>query len=307
MTLQQLRAICEIAANDFNASRAALAIHASQPAVSKMLATLESELGAAIFIRSKGRIAGLTEFGASVLVLARRMVQDATSLSHMAADSYNESVGSLRIAATHLLARHMALDAAAAFAHEYPQVALEISQHNPAGVLDAVAAGEAHVGLTALPGAAADGVVTFPVARVDRCVITPLGHPLLKHKRLTLKKLVEYPMVTYDRSVSFGRGVIAEFARHGLEPRVAVKATSADVVKAAVATGLGIAVFQRMAIDPEVDRRLGIIEAGHLFPSTEVHIALRRGQYLRRFTYRFIALLAPQWSKKEIDAVLGER
>src|SRR5690606_8312318 len=99
MTLQQLRAICEIAANDFNASRAALAIHASQPAVSKMLAALESELGAAIFIRSGGRIAGLTEFGASVLVLARRMVQDATSLSHMAADSYNESVGSLRIAA----------------------------------------------------------------------------------------------------------------------------------------------------------------------------------------------------------------
>src|SRR5688572_28722796 len=108
MTLQQLRAICEIAANDFNASRAALAMHASQPAVSKMLATLESELGAEIFIRARGRIAGLTEFGANVLTLAKRMVHDGKSLSDMAADSFNESAGALRIAATHLLARHMA-------------------------------------------------------------------------------------------------------------------------------------------------------------------------------------------------------
>jgi len=305
MTLQQLRAICEIAANDFNASRAALAIHASQPAVSKMLATLEHELGAEIFIRAKGRITGLTEFGANVLTLAKRMVHDAKSLSDMAADSFNETTGALRISATHLLARHMALRAAAVFMHAYPQVDIEISQYNPRGVVDAVAAGESQLGLTTLTSTAPDGVAILPVQKVERCVITPLGHPLLKTRRITLKKLVEYPMVTYDRSVSFGRSVLAEFERHGLRPRAAVKATSADVVKAAVAAGLGIAVFQRLAIDPEEDRRLGIIDAGHLFPSSQAQIALRRGQYLRRFTYEFIALLAPQWTKKEIDKVLG--
>jgi DNA-binding transcriptional LysR family regulator len=307
MTLQQLRVVCEIAANNFNASRAALTIHASQPAVSKMLASLECELGAEIFLRAKGRIVGLTEFGTNVLELARRMVHDARSLHDMAADSYNEAAGALRIASTHLLARHMALRAAAAFAREYPRVDLEISQHNPRGVLDAVAAGDSQLGLTALPGAVPEGVVTFHCNSVDRCVITPLGHSLLKRKRISLRQLVEYPMVSYDRSVSFGRGVLAEFERHGLRPRVAIKATSADVVKAAVATGLGIAVFQRMAIEPEDDQRLGIIEAGHLFPSSHVHIALRRGQYLRRFTYEFIALIAPQWTKKEIDAVLAAR
>lgn len=305
MTLQQLRAICEIAANDFNASRAALSMHASQPAVSKMLATLENELGADIFIRAKGRIAGLTEFGTNVLTLAKRMVHDARSLSDMAADRYNETSGALRIAATHLLARHMALGAAAIFAARYPQVDLEISQHNPRGVLDAVAAGESQLGLTALPAETPEGIVTFPFQIVDRCVITPVGHPLLEHKRITLKKLAEYPMVTYERSVSFGRSVTAEFERHGLRPRAAVKATSADVVKAAVATGLGIAVFQRMALDPDDHTRIGIIEAGHLFPSSEVHIALRRGQYLRRFTYEFIELLAPRWTKREIDTILG--
>lgn len=305
MTLQQLRAICEIVANDFNASRAALAMHASQPAVSKMLATLERELGAEIFIRTKGRIAGLTEFGANVFTLAKRMVHDAKSLSEMAADSYNETTGTLRISATHLLARHMALRAATVFAREYPLVDLEISQHNPRGVIDAVAAGESQLGLTTMPGTAPDGVVTFPACKVERCVITPLDHPLLKLKRITLQKLAQYPMVTYDRSFSFGRAMLAEFERHGLRPRTAVKATSADVVKAAVAAGLGIAVFQRMAIDPEEDKRLGIIEAGHLFPSSQTHIALRRGQYLRHFTYAFIALLAPQWTKKEIDKVLA--
>lgn len=307
MTLQQLRAICEITANDFNVSRAAVALHASQPAVSKMLATLERDLGADIFIRSKGRIAGLTDFGVTVLTLARRMVDDAKSLSDIATHSHDESSGVLRIAATHLLARHRALQAAATFAREYPYVDLEISQHNSRDVLNAVAGGDAQLGLTTLPLEVPEAIVTFQFQSVDRCVITPPGHPLLKLKRITLKKLAQYPQVTYDRSLSFGREVSAEFQRHGLQPRLAVKATSADVVKAAVSIGLGVAVFQRMAIDPEEDKGIGVLNVDHIFPPSQAHIVLRRGQYLRGYTRAFIALLAPAMKRSEIDAMPGIR
>ena len=86
MTLQQLRAVCEIVARDFNVSKAAVAVHASQPAVSKMLRSLENEVGAEIFLRKKGRLTGLTEFGENAYSLSKRMLHDAKSMMDMGAD-----------------------------------------------------------------------------------------------------------------------------------------------------------------------------------------------------------------------------
>ena len=76
MTLQQLRTVCEIVANAYSVSRAAIAMHASQSAVSKVLGTFERELGTEVFLRSKGRIIGLTEFGASIHGIAKRMLKN---------------------------------------------------------------------------------------------------------------------------------------------------------------------------------------------------------------------------------------
>jgi len=307
MTLQQLRAVCEIVANNYNISRAAIALHASQPAVSKMLASLERELGAGIFVRTKGRLTGLTEFGGNVCLLARRMLHDATSLADMAADCFSQESGHLRIAATHLHARYAVLKAVKSFARAYPNVGVEITQANPAVVVELVAAGETQLGVTTLPNAIPDQVLTLPAHKVERCVITPFAHPLLELKKIGLHEIVKYPMVAYDHAFVSGRAVQEVFERQGLRPRIVLKATGADVVKAAVVAGLGIAIFQTMAVDPEEDKGLAIIEARHLFPSSQAHIILRRGQYLRRFTYDFIARLAPEWTQKKIEARLSAR
>jgi LysR family cys regulon transcriptional activator len=218
-----------------------------------------------------------------------------------------EERGLLRIAATHLHARHAVLRAVTEFKPTYPLVDVEIWQRNPQGVIDLVASGESHVGVATLPSTLPEDVVTLAAYRVERCVITPLGHPLLAQKRITLQDVAKYPMVAYDRSFVSGRAVQAEFERHGLQPRQVLKATGADVVKAAVAAGLGIAVFQSAAIDPNEDKRLGVIEARHLFPGSEAHVILRRGQFLRRFTYAFIARVAPQLTPAVIDKAVGAR
>ncbi len=74
MTLKQLRFLREIARQSLNMSSAALALHTSQPGVSRQLKELERELGVEFLVRRKNRVLALTDAGQAVLVSARRML-----------------------------------------------------------------------------------------------------------------------------------------------------------------------------------------------------------------------------------------
>jgi DNA-binding transcriptional LysR family regulator len=299
MTLQQLRAVCEIVARDFNVSKAAVAVHASQPAVSKMLRSLENELGAEIFLRKKGRLTGLTEFGENVYALSKRMLHDAKSMVDMGADWANQKSGRLCIGATHLLARYAVLGAVKSFATSYPDVDVEITQLNPPSIVEYVAKGLVQFGVSTLPREVPEEVQAFAACKIERWVITPLGHPLTKLKKLHLNDLAKYPIVG-DRDFAWGRGVQEQFRREGIEPKAALKSSSSDLVKAAVTAGLGIAIVQRVDLDRKVDDGLAMMDARHLFPTSQAYIVLRRGEYLRRFAYDCIARIAPRWTEKAI-------
>ena len=76
MNLIQLRYLRGIAEQGFNISRAAAALHTSQPGISKQIQLLERELGVAILVRRGNRIVGVTEPGQAILNVARRMLGD---------------------------------------------------------------------------------------------------------------------------------------------------------------------------------------------------------------------------------------
>lgn len=304
MTLQQLRCLCEVVDRGYSVSRAAVALHTSQPAVSKLVKQLEQQMGAELFVRSRGRIAGLTEIGRDVHELARRMLRDASALSDLAAERARETRGVLRIGTTHLHARYALLDVITAFTRAYPDVHLDLTQGNPDEIMAWVAAGSVHLAVSTLPDTVPPSVLTLPAYVIERCVITPLKHPLLKAKRLTLREIAKYPLITYDRVFNSGNVVLGAFEKQGLQPRVAMKATDANVIKAYVAAGLGISVFQKMAYEPAEDRRLAVLDPGSLFPASQAFISLRRGQYLRGYAYDFIARVAPRWGRAAVDREL---
>ena len=86
MNLQQLRYLHGIAEQGFNISRAAAALHTSQPGISKQIRLLEQEIGIAILARKGNRIVGVTEPGQAILDIARRMLHDAESLRRIGDD-----------------------------------------------------------------------------------------------------------------------------------------------------------------------------------------------------------------------------
>lgn len=300
MTLQQMRCLLAVVDHQFSVSRAAVSLFTTQPGVSKMVRAIEREIGVDIFVRAGNRLSGLTAAGQEAVALARRILQDVRTMSALSSQQATDISGTLRVGTTHIHARYKLVPVVQRFFQAYPGVELVLNQGTPQQILDWVVEGVIDIGLCSLPTHSPGGVMALDAYRLERCLIVPAGHPLLKIRRLQLEDIARYPLVTYDEGFSSGWVTQREFQRHGLTPRIAMRATDTNVIKTYVGAGLGIAVIQKVAIDPRQDRELRAIATDHIFPPSMAMISIRPDHLLRKFGYDFIRMVTPRWTPEAI-------
>ena len=306
MKLQQLRYLCETANQDMNLSKAAKNLHTSQPAISKQIQLLEQELGVDIFLRNGKRIVKITPPGQLIIQTAVRMLRDADNLKKIAQEFTNEAGGTLTIATTHTQARYSLPPVIKRFTARYPKVKLILRQGNPTQIATWVSSGEADIGIATEALEQYPELIMLPCYQWNRCIIVPPKHPLLKLKKLTLEAINQYPIITYDFAFTGRSTMQRAFEAHGLSADVVLTAIDADVIKTYVELGLGVGIIAQMAFDPARDRNLRARDAGHLFEPNVTRIGVRRGAYLRGFSYRFIEMFAPQLTRDVVDAAMAE-
>src|SRR6185295_7131090 len=180
-----------------------------------------------------------------------------------------------------------------------------IHQGNATQIVEQVLAGEADFCVATEAIALYTDLISLPVYQWNRCVVVPPKHPLLKGP-LTLEKLAEHPIVTYDFAFANRSLIQKAFDTRGLKPHVVLSAQDSDVIKTYVELGLGVGILAKMAFDPKRDLNLRAIDAGHLFESSTTRLGIKRGAYLRRYAYEFIELFAPQLPRNIVErAVVG--
>lgn len=293
MYFEQLESVYTIARTRYSISLAAEALGCSQSALSRQLKELELELGVQVFVRTRNKVMGLTHEGEKVLAVAVRIRNAMKELRAIGQDTTEDSPGELRIATTHVYARYLLPSIIKRFIERLPSVSLTLQQSNPIECRAMIAAGDADIGLVTTGHTPADAVVTIPVYRLPRCIIAPVGHPLTRLKSITLAQLAKHPIIAYPLSFS-GRSIVMQrFAAAGLTPRIVCSGTDADVCKAYVSTGMGIAILARAAFDARRDEGLVALKAEHLFPPGVLALVCRKNGYLSTSTAAFLNILAP--------------
>lgn len=306
MNLQQLRYLNEVVRQGLNISEAAATLYTSQPGISKQIKLLEDELGIEIFVRSGKRIVAVTEPGKAILAIAQRILHETDNLKQVGQEFQAQDSGQLTIATTHTQARYMLPPVVRQFIRRYPKVKLGLHQGNPVQIANQVLNREADIAIASESIMLTEGLISLPCFEWHHCVVVPPKHPLLAEKRLSLAKLAEYPIVTYDHAFS-GRSKIDEaFATAHIEPNIALTAIDADVIKTYVEMGLGIGILSELAFISERDRHLRDINARHLFHPTTTYLAIRKNEYLRGYTYDFIELFAPHLTSKVVTQALKD-
>ncbi|MEO6423101.1 MAG: HTH-type transcriptional regulator CysB [Candidatus Nitrotoga sp.] len=304
MNLQQLRYLNEIVHHELNISDAAKALYTSQPGLSKQIKSLEEELGIEIFVRNGKRLAAITEPGKAVLEIAQRMLHEVDNLKQVGLEFRSQDSGSLTIATTHTQARYALPPIVKQFITRYPKVKLSLHQGSPTQIAQQVLNGEADIAIATESLIMFDELTTLPCYEWHHCIVVPTDHPLLAEERLSLEKIAQYPIITYDFAFS-GRGKInAAFNAQDITPNIVLTAIDADVIKTYVELGLGIGIVAQMAFIPERDKNLRMIDTGNLFQSSTTRIAIRRNEFLRGYTYHFIELFAPHLTREVVTRAL---
>jgi LysR family cys regulon transcriptional activator len=289
----------------FNLTEVAAALHTSQPGVSRQIRELEEELGIDLFVRAGKRLTGLTPPGETVLPIVERLLVEAENLKRAGADYASVGRGTLTIAATHSQARYALPPAVRDFAASYPNVELHLHQGSPQQVAQMLRSGEADIGIATEALAEFEDLIALPCYRWTHSVVVPKAHPLALEAQagqaLSLARLAQFPLITYEPGYT-GRGHIDEaFRRHDRTPNVVLGAMDADVIKTYVELGMGVGIVASIAYDEERDTALHAIDARHLFATNLTRLALRRNDFLRSYVYDFIQTFAPPLTRSVVE------
>jgi LysR family cys regulon transcriptional activator len=303
MNLRQLRYIAEIAQHDLNISAMASALHTSQSGISKQVKLLESELGIEIFVRSRSRLRGTTPQGQRVIEYASKALDEISNIQALSDE--RKHPGRIAIATSHTQARYVLPDIMKRFSARYPKVRISVLHGDPAEIAELVRSGRADIGVSTDTARIKD-ILTLPYRRFERVLIVPRGHALLDMKRVTLKALARYPLVSYEPQYSGRRDVVKAFEKAGIAPRMPVSATDADVIKTYVEQGLGVAVLSEVTFDASRDAALRAIRAGHLFTPSTTTLLLNRKRYLHQHAYDFIEMCLPKWTRAQVQRAVAE-
>jgi DNA-binding transcriptional LysR family regulator len=286
MEIRELKSFAA-AARLRSVSRAAEQLQLGQPTVTTHIKKLENELGVSLFDRVKRPIQ-LTLAGETLAQLVTPLIEGIDSLAVRTLDLEEE--GPVTVASTPDIIPHTMLRAVTAFRTQHPRLHLRIRSRTRFDVLRMVSDGEADLGV--MPGPDRAPELEFePLFVYERVLITPLGHPLLDQEVTSLDEIAQYPLILMARRTHTRDVLESEFRRRGLPYEVVVELDSMDMIKRYVASGVGISVGPRLAIDPEDVDDLGMVSMANLLPVEQAGILTLQGKALSTPARRFIDVM----------------
>lgn len=263
MNLEQLQSFVEVARIG-HFTRAAAHLHLAQPSLSRQISTLEGNLGAELFHRTRGNIT-LTTAGESLLPLAKRMLADAETVRHEMQELAGLRKGRVRIGATPTLCLSLVPDVLATFHSTYPGIDLHLTEQGSRGLLEELAGGTLDLALIVTDedrAAQTSSLQRTALLTEELVVVTAAsGDRLSGRASLTLAELATLPQITYHQSYDLRETTTQAFEAAGLRPNIILEGSEMDAVLRCVERGLGVAVVPAMVMLDRPALRSILLEA----------------------------------------------
>lgn len=245
MTLHQLK-IFECVVRHRNITRASAALHISQPSVSQQLKLLEEECGRKFFIRVNQGVE-LTSEGDEFFNAIQPLLAEADHLEKRFKNSLKVNTAPLIVGGSHNVSVNVLPKLLMALKERHPSVQFTLETDRSPVIEERLLAAELEIALITNPSHRAE-IVYEPYEEMDVVAFCLPTNPLAR-KKLTLKELVECPLVVR----SSGR-TDRMLMNLGYRMNVVMRCEVSSAVKAAVRLGMGVGMLYRNAVASRVAR-----------------------------------------------------
>ncbi|MEL1135669.1 LysR family transcriptional regulator [Desulfitobacterium sp. THU1] len=290
-------------AEEKNFSKAAEDLFISQPAVSSHVRNLESEFGTKLINRSSKHVE-LTPAGEIFYEEATKIINQYKETKEKINQIQSVVTGTLRIGASFTIGEYILPELVSQMATRYPQLNISVTIANTEEIAQGLRQKRLDIALA--EGEMNDReFMVEPFMEDEMVLIAPPVHPLTKSKSVSAKDLQDFVWILREA----GSGT-REFSDHFMQAlkikmRHSYVFSSNTGVKAAVISGLGIAMVSKLIIQKELKaKELMIITLDKSTPYLARDFVIARGYdtYFTKAAEAFIAELS-QFSQDEQESI----
>ncbi|MEM9003780.1 MAG: LysR family transcriptional regulator [Cyanobacteria bacterium P01_F01_bin.86] len=229
-----------VLAEELHFGRAASQCGISQPAMSRLLSDLESELGVKLLDRTSREVS-LTQAGRGFLESARKAVAYVDMAVRAAKAGAVDGIDSLKVGMGIGTAQPVVGELIAKFKQAHPETRITLCQIDERSIGAAVANGEIDVAI-AWDVSIPVGLYRQPLGTVPLSVLVPSGHELERKEPVTWDDLAHYPIIlpARDRQPIIYDTYHRSTAQAGFEPTIAIDVSTMADTFAMVAAGVGV-------------------------------------------------------------------
>jgi DNA-binding transcriptional LysR family regulator len=223
-------------------SKAAARLHITQPSISKMIKSLEDEVGVTLLHRGAKQVE-LTDAGRALQGHAQQIVALFQNLSAELADVTRLYKGKLRVGMPPIAGSTVFPRALGEFKKAYPNISIEMYEFGSKKIAEALNEGALDVGVVCtLPEKAeAFGVLSF--VRDPLKVIVHPSHRLAGLAAVDFAALAAEPFVLYRDDFSLHDQILKRCREAGFQPHIICETSQRDFMTQMVAANLGIALL----------------------------------------------------------------
>jgi len=237
MDIQNLQAFIAVAEYG-SFSEASEHLYLTQPAISKRIASLESELETNLFDRV-GRQTQLTEAGRALLPRAQRILVEIEDSRGVVQNLSHTVGGILRFGTSHHIGLHRLPSVLRQYTKAFPDVELDIQFMDSEEACRAVEHGDMEMAIVTLPLSPQENLNLQHIWTDKLRVSVGQTHSLAKKKKINLSELAKHKAILPARG-TFTREIIEDaFKNKKLDLDISLASNYLETIKMLVSVGLG--------------------------------------------------------------------
>jgi DNA-binding transcriptional LysR family regulator len=257
-----------------NLSRAAEALHVTQPALTARLQALEAELGTTLFVRGR-RGMELTDAGRAFLPYAERALAALDDGTSLLAEFGRGATGELVLGAAPAVSTYVLPPLLLRFTEAYPKVRLSVRTGHSEEILELALRREIDLGL--VRALRHPEIESRPLYEDELVLVVDAGHQFADRGVIAVDEIADVRLILFDRTSSYYDLTNAFFREAGVAPSGVIELDNIDAAKQMVDQGLGIALLPHTAVAAELaDGRLRQVTIAGAEPIRRRIVAIRR-------------------------------
>jgi DNA-binding transcriptional LysR family regulator len=274
MRLEELEAFAEVARRQ-SVSRAADALFVTQPTLTARLKSLERDLDAKLFVRSR-RGMRLSDAGRAFLPYAERTLDTVATGRRLLSELARGEAGQLALGAAPAVSTYVLPRILTRFRTTHPKVSLAVRTGHSEEVLELVLREQVQVGL----GRALrhPEVEAIPLYEDELVLVVDPKHPFAEQAIIGPDQMTDVQLILFDRTSSYHRLTFEFFQQLGAVPRGVMELDNIDAAKKMVEQGLGVALLPHTAVAGELEGGAlnAVTMADAAFPKRQIVVFRRR-------------------------------